>query len=209
MNRTTLFASSVLLASTLTLAGCGGAQRIDPAGPKTITTVSNLDIQDASDAAGKLSESLLASGILGQGGKPSVIAVDRFVNNTSEQIDRDIVMKKIRVTLNKAGVAQTMTTIDSAGNVGGESQIASKAKQGQIDNARADEFLGNENRSQVRLYPDYALTFKILDNRVRAGDVRQTSYIFQMSLTDVNNGLAVWEEEYTLTKQGKRPSVGW
>jgi PBP1b-binding outer membrane lipoprotein LpoB len=32
---------------------------------------------------------------------------------------------------------------------------------------------------------------------------------FQLSLTTVKDGLAVWEEEKQITKQGTRSSVGW
>jgi len=196
-----------VIAGSSFLSGCASApaRRIDPTGTQTITTIGGLDIQDATDAAGALSESLLASGILGREGKPSVIAIDRYINNTSQQIDRDRIIKKIRVTLNRAGVAQTMTTIDSGGNIGGESDIASKEARARQEDDRIDQ---SEERSE-RTAPDYALTFKLLEETARAGKVRQTTYIFQMSLTDVRTGLAVWEDEQSITKQGTKPSVGW
>ena len=182
------------------------ARRIDPTGPETITTLGDLDIQDATDAAGTLSESLLASGILGTQGQPSVLAIDRYINNTSQKIDRDEIIKKIRITLNKAGVAQTLTTIDSRGETGGESNIASKYSRENVDTNPGDV-------TPATLVPDYALTYKILENRAsvpRFGrDVKQTTFTFQMSLTDVDTGLAVWEEETQITKQGKKASVGW
>jgi hypothetical protein len=188
-----------MLSGGLLLAGCTQqARRIDPQGTQTITTVNELDIQDATDAAAELSQSLLASGQLGRGGEPSIIAIDRYVNNTGEHIDRDAVIKKIRVSLNKAGVARTLVTIDPTGALGGESDIASRAAY-----ERGAEW------GHRTVTPDYALTFKILDNRTRAGDVRQTTYIFQMSLVDVATGLAVWEDEKQITKQGEKPAVGW
>ncbi|MEM9418147.1 MAG: hypothetical protein AAGA25_03700, partial [Planctomycetota bacterium] len=159
------------------------ARRIDPQGTETITTYDKLDIQDATDAAAELSESLLASGRLGKDGEPSIIAIDRYINNTTQQIDRDEVIKKIRVTLNKAGVAQTLTTIDSRGETGGESNIASKFARENIDNEGSAV-------TPEPLVPDYALTYKILENRARAGKIRQTTFTFQMSLVDVRNGLA-------------------
>ena len=183
-----------------------GARRIDPDGPETITTMDDLDIQDATDAAGTLSESLLSSGVLGKGGQPSIIAIDRYVNATTQQIDRDEVVKKIRVTLNKAGVAQTLTTIDSRGETGGESNIGSKYARENVDTDPSGV-------TPEPLVPDYALTYKILENQARVPkfgrDIKQVTYTFQMSLTDVRNGLAVWEDETQITKQGKKPSVGW
>jgi hypothetical protein len=42
----------------------------------------------------------------------------------------------------------------------------------------------------------------------RTGSIREVNYFFQFSLTAAN-GLAVWESEKRITKQGKKASVGW
>ena len=184
--------------------GCASAKRVDPQSEDLATTVTRLDIQDARDAANELSQSLLGSGVLGAQGRPSRIAVDSFVNATKDAIDRDEVLKKIRVALNKAGVAQTMTTLDDKGNVAGESNIASKAARERLRNDQIDAFLNDEEAPEA-IYPDFAVTFKILDDRVATGIFRtnkQVTYTFQMSLTDVKKGVAVWEGEVQITKQG-------
>lgn len=199
-----LTATALLLIAAVFLGACRNnpARRIDPDGTETITTYDKLDIQDATDAAGEMSESLLASGYLGKEGKPSIIAIDRYVNNTTQQIDRDEVVKKIRVTLNKAGVAQTLTTIDARGETGGESNIASKYARENVDSE------GNPVTPD-ELVPDYALTYKIMENKAKANKIRQTTFTFQMSLVDVRTGLAVWEDEKQITKQGDKAAVGW
>ncbi|MEM1207979.1 MAG: hypothetical protein AAF842_05520 [Planctomycetota bacterium] len=194
----------------LPLAACETpAQRIDPAGTQTITTVGDLDIQDAQYAATQLSESLLASGVLGRDGRPSVIAISTYVNNTSRHIDRDEVIKSIRVALNKAGVAQTITTIDDTGAVGGEDAIASRHQRYRDEDAAVDSFAQGGSGEVRPPMPDYSLTFKILDNRVQAGKIKQVTYTFQMSVTDVRTGLAAWEDQIQVTKQGSRNTVGW
>src|SRR5438552_36722 len=107
---------------TLLIVACETtARRIDPKGPETITSVNQLDIQDATDAAAELSKSLLESGVLGKDGRPSILAIDRYINNTGEQIDRDEVIKKIRVTLSKARVAQIIT-IGESGHASDEAE---------------------------------------------------------------------------------------
>jgi hypothetical protein len=63
--------------------------------------------------------------------------------------------------------------------------------------------------SAPALIPDYTLSGKILEVRAPAGSTRQTSYVFQLSLTEVKTGLSVWEEEKQITKQGKRNAVGF
>jgi hypothetical protein len=66
---------------------------------------------------------------------------------------------------------------------------------------------GNSNKMPD--LPDYTLTAKILENRASAGDTRQVSYIFQMSLTDTRSGRGVWEGEETVTKQGTKNTIGF
>jgi PBP1b-binding outer membrane lipoprotein LpoB len=57
--------------------------------------------------------------------------------------------------------------------------------------------------------PDYSLSGKITQRIVRAGRTKQSDYRFQLSLTDLRTGLAFWEDEHVIVKQGKRASVGF
>jgi PBP1b-binding outer membrane lipoprotein LpoB len=58
--------------------------------------------------------------------------------------------------------------------------------------------------------PDFTLSGKIIQTaKVQVGNQRQNSYIFQLSLTQVGSGLAVWEDEKTITKQYKKGGVSW
>lgn len=175
------------------------ARRVDPNGGQNLTSSGRLDIQDATDAAGELSQSLLESGILGSEGRPSIIAISRYINNTRQQIDRDRIIKKIRVSLNKAGVAQTLTTVGMSGTAEGSEDTFATNK------IETDKFLNNKKS----IDPEYTLTLKILDERAKAGRDRQVTYIFQMSLTDISTGLAVWEDERRISKITNKASVGW
>jgi hypothetical protein len=57
---------------------------------------------------------------------------------------------------------------------------------------------------------DFTLSGKIIQPpKVKVGSDRQNSYIFQLTLTQVGSGLAVWEDEKTITKQYKKSSIGW
>ncbi|NQZ65898.1 MAG: penicillin-binding protein activator LpoB, partial [Mycoplasmatales bacterium] len=55
----------------------------------------------------------------------------------------------------------------------------------------------------------FSLSGKIIQSKAIAGKVKQVTYTFQLSLTDTKTGLAVWEEEVEIIKQGKKSSVGW
>ena len=122
-------------------------------------------------------------------------AISRIQNNTGQQIDTDLLVKKIRVALNRTGRVQTSTTM---GLGGAEDPLAA-------DQQKAKEFFEDKKHSRT---PDYTLSGKIIEVRDRAGSVRQASYVFQLSLSSPS-GVAVWEEEKTITKKGARPTVGF
>lgn len=181
------------------LTGCAStpARRIDPAGPETISTVQGINIQDWRDAAADMSRSLLSAGVLGQQGEPDLIAISSFVNNTSQHIDKDMLLKKIRTVLSKSGRAHTITTM----GVGGKTEDVVATNE-----MRKKKFLNEDVETPE---PDYTMTLKIIEQVTRADRTRQAAYVFQMSLTDVNRGVAVWEDEKTIAKQGSKAAVGW
>jgi len=179
--------------------GCssGGAKRIDAGGRESITTIGNVDIQDFVAAAEASVAKLLASGALDKvPNPPAILAISSVRNQTGQQFDTDLLTKKIRVKLNTSGKALTTTTVGLDGVA--EDPLA-KQLQGERE-------LLEKKRDSVT--PDFTLSGKIIETRARAGDVRQSTFSFQLSLTD-KRGLAVWEGEEEITKQGKRPSVGF
>ena len=185
------------------LAGCAteSAHVIDSNGPRTITTVGNINIQDYANAADTMVASLVDS-VINAGkleapvGQPSMLAISRIVNSTSQHIDTDMLVKKIRVALNKTGKVVTTTTIGLGG------QAEDPLAKGLKDEA---DFLKDKKTTRS---PDYSLSGKIIEQREQAGSTRQSSFVFQLSLTS-KDGVAVWEEEKTITKQGRRPTVGF
>jgi hypothetical protein len=170
-----------LLAASLGL-GCAdkSARRIETGGPNSITTVDRIDDQDWADAANKLVASIVDQGEItgGPGGK-KLLAIRRFVNNTSQNVDVDLLIRQVRIGLNKTNKVRTI--MEDA-----ESQM---------------------NTGQV-LSPDYRLEGKLIENRARAGNVKQSTFYFQMGLYDPS-GIVVWEDQVPITKAGTRNSVGF
>ncbi len=188
----------MLLPPLIFLGGCATHTRyVEPTGPRTIVTT-DINIQDFSYAAEDMVKSLLISGALDNSPQqPAILAISRIVNNTTQQIDTDMLTKKVRVALNQSGKVLTTTTMGVGGIA--EDPLAQGIQQ-------EKEFYADKKESQ-RL-PDYSLSGKIIEKRDRQDNVKQVTYIFQLSLTD-GNGLAVWEEEKQITKQGKRGVLGW
>jgi PBP1b-binding outer membrane lipoprotein LpoB len=56
--------------------------------------------------------------------------------------------------------------------------------------------------------PDFTLSGKIIDTYARQGDKRQHAYTFQLSLSNPQ-GLAAWEDEKEITKQGESSPIGF
>lgn len=202
MNRSVV-ATTLAAVTAVLLGGCASNQAtyVDPAGTRTLSNVGEINVQDWNMASESMINSLIAkhinSGNLKGSGPDgrAVLAISRIVNNTSIQIDTDILVKKIRVAL--LGTGKVVADI-TAGLGGPEDPLAAEAK-------REAQFLGTQ---KVAARPDYTLSGKIIENRTRQGNKSESTYVFQMALA-TRDGLAVWEEEKTITKQGKRSAVGW
>lgn len=201
--RLILLTSATSLA-LLSFSGCEStspnAKYVDSKGTETIVSLDQINIQDWANAADQMVNSLLASGKLERSPEqPAIMAVSRIVNNTQQQVDTDYLTKKIRTALNQSGKVMTSTTIGLGDKA--EDPLARDAG----DLARFME----GNKSAPEKMPYFTLSGKLLENRAKAGSTRQVTYSFQLSLTEIKTGLAVWEDEVEITKQGKKASVGW
>jgi hypothetical protein len=127
------------------------------------------------------------------------LGISRITNDTSDQFDTDELIKKIRIALLQTGKVQISTTEGLGGKA--EDPMAKGTRD-------MREFHSGKSNEMPRM-TDFTLTAKILENSVSAGDTKQTSFIFQMSLTDTNTGNAVWEGEETVTKQGQKNAIGF
>ena len=190
-------------AAALLLSGCASSKTayVDPDSSRLITTTEGINIQDFDQAADAMTASLIDHfinpGLVKSAvpAEPALLAISRIQNNTGQQLDTDLLVKKIRVALLRTGKVQTSTTIAYGG---AEDPLAA---------AQQEEDALLEERPPTRA-PDYTLSGKIIEDRTRAGNLRQTSYVFQLSLSS-RAGIGVWEDERTIVKQGTRASVGF
>jgi len=189
--------SYCLLLGAALLGGCATqATHVESQGNQTLVSVNKINMQDWYNAADQMIASLLGSGkIQTNGDQPAIMAISRIVNDTTQQIDIDMLTKKMRIALNQSGKINTTTVY---GLNGAEDPLAKAA-------AEKNAFI--ENKKITKKF-DYTLSGKIHEDRVSVGRLHEASYIFQLSLTD-GNGIAVWEEEVPITKQGKGKAVGW
>jgi uncharacterized protein (TIGR02722 family) len=190
---------SLLAALPFVIGGCAtNAHYVETGGRENVVSVNQINIQDYIQAANAAVNDLLASGALDRvPNPPAVLAISRIVNNTGQQIDTDLLVKKIRVAVLNSGKAQTTTTMGLGGTA--EDPMAKGLQQ-------ENEFMNDQKTTRK---PDFTLSGKIIETLARSGSTRQSTYSFQLSLTDSKTGLAIWEGEKEITKQGTRPSVGF
>ena len=194
----------ILVLIVLTSCRTAKVTYVDPASNEGITTVRSIDIHDWNSAAEKNISSLLESGVLDSAdGKKKVIMVSHVRNNTTEHIDTDLLVKKIRVALNRSGKVLTTTAV----GVGGPEDQASMAVRELRETSEFDQSTVQQEGTLIA--PDYSLSGKIIQLNTKAGKFKQSAFAFQLSLTDLKNGLAMWEDEVQIVKKGKKAGVGW
>jgi uncharacterized protein (TIGR02722 family) len=188
----------LIAASTVFITGCAtDAHYVATGGTQNIVNVGQINIQDYIQAANAATSDLLASGALDRvKNPPAVLAISRIVNNTGQQIDTDLLVKKIRVALLQSGKAVTTTTFGLGGSA--EDPLAKGMQQ-------ESQFMNDQKTTRTA---DFSLSGKIIQLAVKSGNTSQSTYSFQLSLTDTQ-GLAVWEGEKEITKQGSQSSVGF
>jgi len=194
----TILLAGVLVPATLLITGCQTAETrtIDASGPQALNT-GGINSQDWYTAADQLVGSLLTSGALDKAKtQPAVLAVDRIINNTTLNIDTDLLIKKIRVALIQTGKVAVTNTM----GLGERSVVASEA-------AEMDEMMSGKKAKTI--VPAYTLYGKLIQQTDRLNGVTQNTYSFQMSLVEVKTGLTVWEEDRAIAKQTKKSTLGW
>ncbi len=197
---------ALALAAVL-MGGCAPkTENIDINNDKNADAVMGLDYRDFQAAAQEMVQSLIASGVLAKpGGGRYILAVSNVLNDTMQHIDTDQLVKKIRVALLRSGKVYVTTAV---GADGPEDAMSMKTRK---------ELRGNEEFKQSTvagkgemIAPDLSLSGKIIQRNVSIDRERQqVEYYFQMTLTDIKTGLAIWEDEKIIGKRGSNKSVAW
>ena len=189
------------MALCLALCACGGTRVVDLNDEREVSTMQNvmeLEYRDWTNTAEKMTESMLSSGALKSEQKP-VIAIGNIVNDTAQRFDTDILTKKIRTTLLKSGTVQVTT------NFSGEDTNSDKVRALR-NNSEYDQKTIAKTGTLVA--PNMSLSGKMLQRNLKlesgwlsSVDTR-VEYYLQLTLTDLNTGLSVWEDEQPIIKEG-------
>jgi uncharacterized protein (TIGR02722 family) len=181
-------------------------QNIDIHNDKDASAVMGLDYRDFQGAAQDMVQSLVNSGAVNKpGGGRYVLVVSRVINDTMQHIDTDQLVKKMRVGLLRSGKVVVTTAV---GANGAEDKMSMQTRQDLRANAEFNQKTVAAKGQMIA--PDLSLSGKIIQRNVRVDNsTQQVEYYFQMTLTDINTGLAFWEDEKVIGKRGSNKSVAW
>lgn len=189
--------ASAALAVMLT--SCGTPpQRLDPAGNQGIISTDKIDFKDFQIAAEKGINSLLTSGALNRAdGRKTVIMVSEVRNNSSMRtLNTQILTDKIRQAILRSGKAMATSAVGQ-----GKDNAVKQVRD--LENSE----MFNQNTVQKQgtvIAPDMSLSGEITQEMRKSGRTEESYFFIHMVVTDLSNGLAVWEDNVEILKQGKK-----
>lgn len=188
------------------ISGCQSTSYVSKDSKEIVTM--GLSHRDFDDAANQALNEIIASPLLvhpqaAQGGR-YIMAISNVVNDTAQRIDTDQLTKKIRVGLLQSGKFITTTAI---GLNGAEDEMTAKVRE--LQNSKlVNQATVKQNGTVIS--PDFSLSGKIIQRTNKIDRSSQlVDYYFQLTLTQLETGLAYWEGEYPISKRGSNDSVTW
>jgi len=180
-------------------------EKVDARIDRGETTV-GLDYRDFEDAAADAVQSIIASGAVNNpAGGRYVMMISRIVNDTMQRIDTDQLIKKIRIELLNSGKVVVTTAVSGAG---AEDSASFDVREDVRGNDEFDQ--SRVQRKGTLVAPDISLSGKIMQRNISVGSRKQqVEYYFQLSLTDLETGLATWENEFPIIKRTTNRRAGW
>ncbi len=171
-------------------------------------TVSGLNYRDFAQAADKMLQTMSNNPRLrhpdASKGAIYAIAMSDVINDTTQRIDTDHLTKKIRIGLLNSGRFLTTTAV---GINGAEDKMTAKVRE--LKNST----LFNQKtvkKDHTAVAPDFSLSGKIGQRNFTLSDSKQEiNYYLQLTLTNLETGLAYWEDEVPIVKKGDGRSVSW
>ncbi|KAB2826178.1 penicillin-binding protein activator LpoB [Aliivibrio finisterrensis] len=167
----------------------------------TTNIVATISYADFNKAATELADEIIASpGLAQKDGSRTIVLVDEITNDTMQRIDTDQLTKGIRVKLLQSGLFAVTTAF-------GEDDSTRKAR------SLKDSELVNQKtvkKSGTVLAADYSLSGKIIQrNATLDNDDTRIEYYFQLTMTNLEYGVAFWEGERVVGKVADGSTVSW
>ncbi|MBR9789366.1 MAG: penicillin-binding protein activator LpoB [Vibrionaceae bacterium] len=190
--------------AAIMLSGCKTTTSYIDASDSTTNVVAALSYADFSKAANEMADEIVANQLMSHpqsdAGGRYIIYVSSIENDTMQRIDTDQLAKGIRVKMLQSGKFLVTTAF-------GEDDATTKMRQ--LKDSKMVKKSSVKGDNQV-MAPDFSLSGKIMQRNATLdnGDTR-IEYYFQLSMTNINNGLAYYEGERVVGKVADGSSVSW
>jgi uncharacterized protein (TIGR02722 family) len=208
----TRFIPIVATIASVGLTGCTKTTVVNLSDPGYTTspqtggeTTLGLDYRDFEFSAKQAIDSFLGSPLSRKPGSsaPWIMAVSRIVNDTTLNLDTDQLVKKIRIALLNSGRVITTTAVGADGPEDKLSAEVRKLKDSKLFNQKTVAGEG------TMIAPELSLSGKIIQRGNNVGNKQQVDYYFQLTMTNIETGLAYWEFEQIIAKLGANKNFSW
>jgi penicillin-binding protein activator len=195
------------LAASLAACAAPGiaTQRIDARNDRSPVGMS-LDNRDFEQAAQALVRSMMESDRLPPrpDGQPRVMAISRITNDTTLRINTNELLQTVRRELSNSGRIVTSTAVGLDGPSDPMAMQARQLRQSGEFNQRTVAGGGQ------MVAPDVSLSGQIIQRTVRVdGGAQRVDYNFQLTLTNIRTGIAIWEGQEVISRLGDGRTVSW
>lgn len=188
-----------LLCFTLFLNACATQTMLIDNENDSTDRAAALEGRDFENAANAMIEDMLDMGTLSKpNGQPYILVISRIENDTMQRIDVDELSKSIRIALMKSGKVR-VTAFQEDAMVMASGQLRASKEFNQA----------NVRRSGSLAAPELSLSGKITQREFIVSGKKRIEYRFALSITDLKNGLTVWEGEEKIKKLADKNAVTW
>lgn len=190
-----------LMAGFMMLSVCGCATKTQMIDTENDTTerAAALEGRDFEDAANAMIEDMLEMGTVTKpNGQPYILVISRIENDTMQRLDTDELTKSIRIALMKSGKVR-VTTFQEDSMVMKSTQLRKSKEFNQANVRKAGSLVA----------PELSLSGKITQKEFIVSGDKRIEYRFSLSMTDLSNGLTIWEGEKKIKKLADKNAVTW
>lgn len=195
------FFAPIFLAIAMT--GCKTQTAYIDASSTSENVVAGLSYADFKGAAESMADEIIANKMLDHPDARGryILYISDITNDTMQRIDTDQLAKSIRVKLTNSGKFLITNAF-----TGGDKAVAGMRQLKDSEMVKQSSVKG----SGEVYAPDFSLSGKIMqrNNTMDNSDTR-IEYYFQLSVTNIENGLSYWEGERVVGKVADGDTVSW
>jgi uncharacterized protein (TIGR02722 family) len=197
-----LIATASISLALIALGGCTNKSVVRYGDATAVETTNiNFGSTDLQKIAGKMTDSLLLSPVVGTltANTRPILFVESIKNKTSEHIDTESITDSISTKLLRSG---KFRFVDMARVAAVREQLEFQQNSGMVDDSKAIAF-GQQVGAQYMLYGNLASIVK--SNK----DKSDIYYKFTLRLMDLQSGLVEWADETEIRKTKDKKFISW